>query len=71
MARFRTARHPLLLLEPLASEFQRPAVLGDGSHDVIRGAGRNLGLYLKRDRHRRVDQTGEMRDHLIVLDLLR
>jgi hypothetical protein len=28
-----------LLLEPLAREFQRPAVLGDGAHDVIRHPG--------------------------------
>ena len=59
------ASRQLLLLEPLARELQRPAVLGDRPHDVIRRAGGDLGLDLERHRHLRADQAGQMRDHLV------
>ena len=39
---------PLLSLEALARELQRPAVLDDCAHHVIRRAGRSLGLDLNR-----------------------
>jgi hypothetical protein len=55
----------LFLLEPLARELKRPAVLGHRAHDVIRRAGRNLGLDLERHRHFRTDEAGEVHDHLV------
>src|SRR6266571_5391608 len=56
---------PLLLLEPMTRELQRPAVLGHCAHDIVRCPSRYLGVHLDRYRHRRPDQTGEVRDDFI------
>src|SRR5665811_87713 len=56
---------PLLLLEPLVGELERPTVLCDGPHHVIGDSGGDLRFYLKGDRDLCPNQAGEMRDHLL------
>jgi len=60
-----TSPGSLLLLEPLAHELQRPAVLGHRSDDLIRGSTRKHDLDLERDRDLRAHLPGQMRDHLV------
>ena len=55
----------LFPLESLTGKPQRPTVLGDGAHDVIRRAGRDLGLDLDRHRDPGADQAGKMGDDLV------
>ena len=55
----------LLILEPLACELERPAVLADSPHDVVRRTGRNLGLDLKRHRHLCANKARQRHNHLV------
>ncbi len=47
----RGRKHPLLSLEAMARELQRPTILGHGAHDLVRDALGYHGLDLHRDAH--------------------
>ena len=55
----------LLFFESLVGEVERAAVLGDGAHDLIGSAVRDLGFYLQRDGDVGTDEPGEMGDHFV------
>jgi hypothetical protein len=55
----------LLLLEAESGEFQGPAIFGNGTDDILRSAGFDLGLDFEGDLDRRADQPGEMGDDLV------
>jgi hypothetical protein len=54
----------LLLLKPLTRKSQRPTIFGYYAHNLVRSPGRNLGLHLERNGHRRADDARQMCDNL-------
>ena len=52
---FQTTAVSLFLLEPLAAELKRTAILGDRPHDMLRCSGWHLSLYFQCHRHLRPD----------------
>jgi hypothetical protein len=55
----------LLILEPLAAKFQRPGILGDGSHHMFRGTGGDFGPDLRGNRHLCLEQAREVSKYLL------
>src|SRR5690606_12364801 len=58
-------RRPLLIFEPVTLELQRPAVLRDHPHDVLRHAVRDFRLDLECDADAGTDEAREVRDHFL------
>ena len=56
---------PLRFLEPVALEFERLAVLGNGPHHVLRSTMRYFCVDLQRNLHIRAHDSGKMRDYLV------
>ena len=50
----------LLLLKPLAGELERPAVLGDSAHHIVRHAARDIRLNIQRHRDLRSHLPGKL-----------
>ena len=55
----------LLPLESLAGELERPAVLGDGTNNVVGYARGDFSLHLQCHLHLGTDQAHEMRNHFV------
>jgi hypothetical protein len=58
-------RYSSLALEPLAGELQGSAIFSNSANDLIRRAGWNFRLDLKRHLHGRADKSSEVCDNFV------